>query len=68
MAWTAPRTWVTNEVVTKAIMDAHVRDNLLETAPAAATTADELIVTTGANAITEGHNNLHVMVEGLVYS
>ena len=28
MAWTTPRTWVTSEVVTKALMDTHVRDNL----------------------------------------
>lgn len=28
MAWTAPRTWVTNELVTAAIMNTHVRDNL----------------------------------------
>lgn len=30
MSWTAPRTWVTGEVVTSTIMNAHVRDNLLE--------------------------------------
>ena len=28
MAWTAPRTWVTAEVVTGAVMNTHVRDNL----------------------------------------
>jgi hypothetical protein len=28
--WTAPRTWVVNEVVTAAELNAHVRDNLLE--------------------------------------
>lgn len=27
MAWTAPRTWTTGELVTKGIMDTHVRDN-----------------------------------------
>lgn len=27
MAWTAPRTWATSEVVTAAIMNTHVRDN-----------------------------------------
>lgn len=27
MAWTAPRTWTTGELVTKTIMDTHVRDN-----------------------------------------
>jgi hypothetical protein len=29
MAWTAPRTWVTSEMVTAALMNTHVRDNLL---------------------------------------
>lgn len=28
MAWTAPRTWVAGEIVTAAIMNTHVRDNL----------------------------------------
>ena len=28
MAWTAPRTWVTGEVVTAALMNTHVRDHL----------------------------------------
>lgn len=28
MAWTAPRTWTTGEVVTAAILNTHVRDNL----------------------------------------
>jgi hypothetical protein len=28
MAWTNPRTWVTGEVVTSTVMNAHVRDNL----------------------------------------
>ena len=27
MAWTAPRTWVTGELVTASIMNAHIRDN-----------------------------------------
>jgi hypothetical protein len=30
MAWTAPRTWVTAELVTAALMNTHVRDNLKE--------------------------------------
>jgi len=29
MAWTAPRTWTTGELVTAAFMNNHVRDNLL---------------------------------------
>lgn len=28
MSWTTPRTWTTGELVTKAILDTHVRDNL----------------------------------------
>ena len=28
MAWTTPRTWVTDELVTASIMNTHVRDNL----------------------------------------
>lgn len=33
MAWTAPRTWTDGELVTKAIMDPHVRDNFLAMGP-----------------------------------
>lgn len=29
MAWTAPRTWTTGELVTAAIMNTHIRDNQL---------------------------------------
>lgn len=29
MAWTAPRTWIAGEVVTAALMNTHLRDNLL---------------------------------------
>jgi hypothetical protein len=29
MAWTAPRTWVAGEVVTAALLNTHLRDNLL---------------------------------------
>ena len=32
MAWTSPRTWVSGEVVTAALMNTHVRDQLLELA------------------------------------
>ena len=39
MAYTSPRTWVTGEVVTAALMNAHIRDNLL----ALATTAGLLL-------------------------
>lgn len=30
MAWTSPRTWVSGEVLTAALLNTHVRDNLLE--------------------------------------
>lgn len=52
MAWTAPRTWVPNEVVTAAMMNTHVRDNLLETGPAKVSAAAQGLYSTGANAIT----------------
>ena len=51
MAWTTPRTYTTGEVITKAILDTHVRDNLNETAPAKVTTAGDLVQATGANAL-----------------
>lgn len=51
MAWTAPRTWTTGELVTAALMNAHLRDNLLETSAAAATTAGDLTYADGANSM-----------------
>jgi len=51
MAWTAPRTWTTGELVTAAIMNTHVRDNLLETASAKVTTAGDIVYATAANAL-----------------
>jgi len=43
MAWTSPRTWVAGELVTAALMNAHVRDNLLvlKTPPSALYTVNE---------------------------
>lgn len=32
MAWTAPRTWVAGEIVTAALLNAHLRDDLLDLA------------------------------------
>ena len=37
MAWTSPRTWVVGEVVTAALMNTHVRDDLLALYPDLAT-------------------------------
>jgi len=53
MAWTAPMTAVANDVFTAAQFNTHVRDNLLETAPAKATGAASVFVSTGPNAIAE---------------
>lgn len=33
MAWTAPRTWVTGELVTAALLNTHLRDNLTAIVP-----------------------------------
>jgi hypothetical protein len=46
-------TAVTGNVFTAAQFNQHVRDNLNTTAPAAATTAGRILVTTGANSVTE---------------
>lgn len=43
-SWTTPRTWTTGELVTAAIMNTHVRDNLNESAPAKQTSAYDFIV------------------------
>lgn len=51
MAWTAPRTWVTDEIPGASEMNTHVRDNMNETAPAKVTTKGDLTPATGANAI-----------------
>ncbi len=51
MAWTAPRPWVAAETLTAALLNTHVRDNLLEAAPAKVTTKGDLTVATAANSI-----------------
>lgn len=51
MAWTTPRTWVASETVTAALMNTHIRDNLLETAPAKVTTAGDIVYASAANAL-----------------
>lgn len=50
MAWTAPRTWSACEIVTAALMNTHVRDNLNQTFPALVTTQGDSVWATGANA------------------
>jgi len=51
MTWTAPRTWVTGETVTAALMNTHLRDNLLETCPATVTTAGDMVYADAANSM-----------------
>jgi hypothetical protein len=53
VTWTSPMTFTTGAVLTAAQMNTFVRDNLLETAPAKATTASGYFVSTGVNAIAE---------------
>lgn len=53
MSWTAPMTAVAGSVFTAAQFNTHVRDNLLETAPARATTAGRHFAVTGSNEIAE---------------
>lgn len=52
MAWTAPITWVGGQVPTAALLNAQLRDNLLETMPAKATTEGQIFVGNGTNSIT----------------
>lgn len=52
MAWTAPMTAVAGAIFSAAQFNSNVRDNLNETAPAKATAASQIPVSTGANAIT----------------
>lgn len=53
MSWTTPLTATSNTALTAAQWNASVRDNLLQTAPALATTAGGMFATTGANAIAQ---------------
>jgi hypothetical protein len=53
MAWSVPLTAIASTALTAAQWNASVRDNLLETAAAKATTAGGIFVATGANALAE---------------
>lgn len=55
MAWTAPLTWVGNQLLTSTHMNTYVRDNLLEMAPAKATQMSSFFVGTAANTLVERH-------------
>ncbi len=51
MAWTAPMTAVAGSAFTAVQFNTHVRDNLLETAPAKATAEGQYFVATGLNTL-----------------
>lgn len=53
MVWVAPATFVANTALTAAQLNTFIRDNLLETEAAKATTAGRLFWTTSRNAIAE---------------
>jgi len=61
MVWSTPMTAVTNQIFTASQFNSNVRDNLLETAVANATTAGSLFRVSGNNSITEaipGYNEV----------
>lgn len=49
MAWTTPRTWVTSEIVTAALLNTHLRDNFNVTLPGIAAAAGDTFYASGAN-------------------
>lgn len=53
MAWTAPMTFTANTILTAAQMNTHLRDNLMETAPARAVNPGGYFVTVSENQIAE---------------
>lgn len=53
MAWTAPITWVAGGVPTASLLNAQIRDNLMETMPYKATSVGSLFVGAGQNSIVE---------------
>lgn len=55
MGWSAPRTWVSSEVVTAAIMNQHVRDNLLALNGYVLKTANEPVT---SSAVMQDDNHL----------
>jgi hypothetical protein len=61
MAWTAPRTWTDGELVTAAIMNPHVRDNMLAVGPhlIARKTSDQSVT---SSAVLVDDSNLQLTV------
>lgn len=53
MAWTTPKTFVGNDILTAAELNIYLRDNLLETEAAKASTLTGIMVSSGLNSIVE---------------
>lgn len=53
MAWTVPLTWVGGQVLTAALLNTHLRDNMLETDAAKSLNQGSYCVSSGANALAE---------------
>ena len=51
MAWTAPATATVGQILTANFMNAQLRDNMLQTAPALITADGEMVIGTAANAL-----------------
>lgn len=51
MAWSTPRTWVTGETVTAALMNAHIRDQFRETSPFTVSAAGDISYADAANSM-----------------
>ena len=49
MSWTAPRSYSPGELITAAILNVHLRDNLLMTAPAVMSAQGDIVIASGAN-------------------
>ncbi len=63
MAWTAPRTWVTSEVVTAANMNSAVRDNLryLKGLDGAITIEDDIVTSNNVDGVdVSSHESRHI--------
>jgi hypothetical protein len=52
MAWTTPKRWSFNELVTAAMLNTHVRDNLNASETAIVSTAGDMVYATAANTVT----------------
>lgn len=64
MAWTAPRTWVVSEIVTAALMNTHVRDNLAYLKGQAGTVAIEAGATFDAACAISGSGGNLLVISG----